>query len=291
MYFADMNNSLAHLPQNKQDDLQKVTSIIRARCTDVEMVILFGSYARGDYKEEKDLAPIRKSGHVSDYDILVVTKEKSTAFDVGLWKRIEQECAAAGLSTHVRIIAADIQGLNIQLAERQYFYTDVKKEGCLLFDSGKFALAEKRKLTADERRRIAQDYFDHWFERAQRFFYFAETAVEKEWWKEAAFNLHQSTEVAYKTILLVSDNCNPNEHYLYLLNDMTAKIDHSLESIFPQQGDDKYELFEKLDYAYIGARYDPDYRIDKEELEFLAPRVKRLLDITEEICKEKIDQL
>jgi len=291
MYFADMKSSRAHLPQNKQDDLQKVTSIIRARCTDVEMIILFGSYARGDYKEEKDLAPIRKSGHVSDYDILVVTKEKSTAFDVGLWKRIEQECGAAGLSTHVRIIAADIQGLNIQLAEGQYFYTDIKKEGCLLFDSGKFALAEKREFTPEEKRRIAQDHFDHWFERAQRFFYFAETAAEKEWWKEAAFNLHQATEAAYKTILLIFDNYSPNEHYLCFLSDMTAEFDRSLAGIFPQGGDDKYELFEKLDYAYIGARYDPNYRIDKDELEFLAPRVKRLLDRTEEICKEKIDRL
>ncbi len=291
MYFADMKSSRAHLPQNKQDDLQKVTSIIRARCTDVEMIILFGSYARGDYKEEKDLAPIRKSGHVSDYDILVVTKEKSTAFDVGLWKRIEQECGAAGLSTHVRIIAADIQGLNIQLAEGQYFYTDIKKEGCLLFDSGKFALAEKRELTADERRRIAQDYLDHWLESANEFFGYFETGFQQKQYKTAAFQLHQAAEAAYKAIMLVFTNYNPNEHYLCFLSDMTAEFDRSLAGIFPQEGDDKYELFEKLDYAYIGARYDPGYRIDKDELEFLAPRVKRLLDITEEICKEKIDRL
>ena len=285
-----MKHSFAHLPQNKQDDLEKVASIIRARCADVEMILLFGSYARGDWKEEKDLAPDRKSGHISDYDILVVTKEKSTASDVGLWKRIEQECSAAGLSTHVRIIAADIEGLNIQLAEGQYFYTDIKREGCLLFDAGNFTLAEERKLTSDEKRRVAQDHFDHWFQRANDFFRQYVHAIEDNAFKIGAFDLHQAAEAAYKTIMLVFKNYNPNEHYLSLLGTMTAKLDRSLANIFPQKTEEDRDLFEKLDSAYIGARYAPDYRIDKEELEILAPRVKRLLQITEKICREKIAQ-
>ena len=58
-----MKKTLAYLPKNKRDELNKVVSIIRELCNDVEMIILFGSYARGDWKEETDLEPERKSGH------------------------------------------------------------------------------------------------------------------------------------------------------------------------------------------------------------------------------------
>jgi predicted transcriptional regulator len=50
------------------------------------------------------------------------------------------------------------------------------------------------------------------------------------------------------------------------------------------------ELFELLDYAYIGARYDRDYKITREELEYLAERVQELQTITKKICKKRIKE-
>ena len=49
------------------------------------------------------------------------------------------------------------------------------------------------------------------------------------------------------------------------------------------------QLFELLDYAYIGARYDMHYKITKQQLEQLASCVKKLHEVTERICKEKIE--
>ncbi|GAG79549.1 unnamed protein product [marine sediment metagenome] len=50
-----MKDSLAHLPKQKQDELKLIVAKI---CSYIqpEMIILFGSYARGDYKEAKDIA-------------------------------------------------------------------------------------------------------------------------------------------------------------------------------------------------------------------------------------------
>ena len=48
-------------------------------------------------------------------------------------------------------------------------------------------------------------------------------------------------------------------------------------------------FFHLLDYAYIGARYDREYMITKEQLEQLTPCVKELHEVTERICKEKIE--
>lgn len=49
------------------------------------------------------------------------------------------------------------------------------------------------------------------------------------------------------------------------------------------------ELVELLDYAYIGARYNRRYKITKEQLEQLAPCVKKLHKVTEKICVAKIE--
>ena len=286
-----MKKTFAHLPDDKQQELKRIVSVVRDRCDDVEMIVLFGSYARGDYKEEADLKPERKSGHKSDYDILVVTREKATAIDTGLWQTVTKECDNSGLSTHVRIVAHDIQELNIKLAEGQYFFSDAIKEGCLLYDSGRFKLAGKRKLKPEEEKRIAQDYFDYWFKRATGFWRYFEIGIQEEEYELAAFHLHQATESAFKTICLVFTHYNPNEHLLGLLCDMAAEHNAALGGVFPKETREERRRFKLLDYAYIGARYDPDYRISKEDLEYLSARVKYLLDLTEKICKAKIESI
>ena len=46
-----MKESLAHLPSHKADELGLIAMNIRALCDGVPMVVLFGSYARGDGKD------------------------------------------------------------------------------------------------------------------------------------------------------------------------------------------------------------------------------------------------
>ena len=284
-----METSLAHLPKEKQAELKLITEKIREVAKETEMIILYGSYARGDYKEQKDLAPERKSGHVSDYDILVVTAEKKTADNTGLWNNITKKCDKLNLSTHGRIIAHDIQYLNIQLAEGHYFFADIKKEGRLLCDSKNYKLARKRKLKPAEQQRIAQDHFNHWFKKAESFFIDFNNAYDRKDYNQAAFHLHQATEASYKAILLVFTGYNPNEHYLMILGHMAGKHDRGLREVFPRKTFEQEELFNLLDYAYIGARYDPNYKITKEQLEYLAGRVRKLQQLTRTICKEKIE--
>lgn len=279
-----MKKSLKHLPQNKQEELNKIVAAIQKTCKDVEKIILFGSYARGDYKEKKDLKPQQKTGHISDYDVLVVTTKKKSTDDFVSWSGAEK----LKLSAPVRVIAHDIESLNIGLAEGQYLLTDIKKEGVYLYDSKKYKLANKRKLKPNEKQRIAQDYFDHWFERASNFLEKFELMFSKGKFTDAAFDLHQVAESSYKTILLVFTNYNPQEHYLGILGRSTAKYHSELANLFPKKTQKEKDRFKLLDYAYIGGRYDPSYRISKEDLEILAKDVKKLLKITKEICKDKI---
>jgi predicted nucleotidyltransferase/HEPN domain-containing protein len=286
-----MKNSPAHLPQHKQDELAQVVEEIHAASHDVEMVILFGSYARGDWKEAAALAPDRKSGHVSDYDMLVVTGDGETAYDTVLWEDVSLECLRLGLSAQVRIIAHDVEFVNNRLAEGQYFFKDVEREGCLLYDSGEVTLAQERQWTPAERKRIAQGYYDHWFNRANDFWFGFERYFETKRYSVAAFNLHQCAEAAYKMILLVLTNYCPHEHYLGVLGLMAEEQDARFSDVFPRDTPADRKRFKRLDYAYIGARYDPGYRIAKEDLDYLSGRVRRLLELTETVCQARLERL
>lgn len=290
-----MKTSLGHLPKLKQNELQKICAVIRENCADVEKIILFGSYARGNFKEEKDLDPAKKSGHVSDYDILVVTEKKDVALNVSLWNRISDECKKLNLSASPKILTHDIEALNIKLAEAQYFFSDVKKDGIIIFNSGKFELAEERNLTPKEKQRIAQEHFDYWFQRAEKFLKHFEIdfAELKNNSNDAdygvtAFHLHQAAESSYKTVLLVFSNYSPREHFLEFLGTKAEQYSGLLKNIFSKISKEDEERFKLLEYAYIGGRYDPTYRISKEDLEKLEKDVKKLLELTKRVCEEKI---
>ncbi|MCP5089530.1 MAG: HEPN domain-containing protein, partial [Gammaproteobacteria bacterium] len=132
----------------------------------------------------------------------------------------------------------------------QYFLTDIKKEGCLLYDSGNTKLARKRKLKPAEQRRIAQDHYDYWYDSATRFYYYFEIGVKDDDLRRAAFHLHQATEGCYKAILLVFTNYLPHEHRLILLGSMAAKHDAALADIFPEETREE-RISTVLDSSYI----------------------------------------
>lgn len=290
-----MENSLDHLPDAKRKELERIVAVIKKNCDNIEKIILFGSYARGNYKEAKDLSPTSRTGHVSDYDILVVTGKKDVALNSLLWGRISEELQGLNLSAFPKILTHDIEELNKKLSEGQYFFSDIKKEGILLFDTGKFELAEEKKLTAEEKQQIAQKHFDYWFTKAERFlgdynsnFSKFETNKDDSFLTQAAFHLHQVAESCYKGILLVFTNYTPREHFLEILGKKAENCSAEFKDIFSKATKQDEDRFNLLEYAYIGGRYDPDYYISKENLKTLETSVQKLFKLTEESCKKKI---
>ena len=286
-----MKDSLEHLPERKRQDLRRLTETIREMCNDVEMIALYGSYARGDYKEEKDLDPDRPSGAASDYDILVVTTEKDTVRNGDLWGKVDKRLAALELSAYPRVIVHDRWYLVKVLGKKHYFFNDVFVEGIALYDSGVFAPKIREKLTPEERREAAQEHFEHWFERATEFWDYFEFAMQKSRHKSAAFMLQQAAESAYKALLLVHTNYTPYTHYLAWHDEAIQDAIPALPKIFPRETKEEEERFKNFDRAYIGARYDPKYHISEADLRYFAERVKLLMSETESRCKAFLQAL
>ncbi len=285
-----MKKSLSHLPELKAEELELIAFKIRSLCDDVHMVVLFGSYARGDWKDGphsqgRGRLIIHKR---SDYDILVLVANEYTARDITLWDKVKEKLAQCNLSTHVRIIARDADFVNYKLRQGQYFFTEICEQGIILYDSARFKLREKKELNPAEAKQNAQANFDEAFTSATGFYSLYESSMEKILYKHAAFNLHQAAEFASKTVLLVFGGECPQEHHLDILGDLAADYCPELIGILPRETDEEKELFELLDYAYIGARYDREYTITKEQLEQLSPCVKKLHQVTKAVCEKKI---
>src|ERR1044072_4974558 len=164
-----MKRSLAHLPKHKQEELKEITSITKAN-PGVEMVILFGSYARGTWVED-----IYTEGHItyeykSDYDILVIAKEWRYARSINLWDKGKPAIPGRkSIQTWVTLIVHDLREVNKALRRGQYFFSDIQKEGILLYDAKRVELAKAQKLSAEERKQTAQEDFKYWFRSAGSF--------------------------------------------------------------------------------------------------------------------------
>ncbi len=96
-----MNTDLSHLPEAHRADLARLVEFIRSEVENVQQVVLFGSFARGDWKTEADLPPPekRRSGHPSDYDMLVITDKSFAGKDPALWERLSRKTIEMGLKT------------------------------------------------------------------------------------------------------------------------------------------------------------------------------------------------
>jgi len=152
-----MKTSFEHLPEQKQQELQRAIEIIREEI-DLDMLILFGSYARGDWV--KDLDPeMLLYRYQSDFDLLVITETPCQASKIEQNSRLAQRLIKTIHRTPISLIAEDIQFVNRRLRKSQYFYIDILWEGILLCDSGKFELAEPKEITGGERKKLAEEDF------------------------------------------------------------------------------------------------------------------------------------
>ena len=71
------------------------------------------------------------------------------------------------------------------------------------------------------------------------------------------------------------------------LGKLVAAQEPKLLEVFPKGTEEERNRFELLRKAYVDARYDEDYEISREELEWLGARVKKLQKLTEDICTKK----
>lgn len=291
--FVVMKKSLNYLPAEKRRDLRQLVEIIRDEVKDVVMIILYGSYARNTYVDyDQRIEYGVKTYFMSDYDILIVTEKRLGAVEHSVYSKILRRFftnRAWEISTHPQFINESISELNKSLDKSRYFYTDIKREGVMLYDSGKYELARRRKLDFGEIHEMAKEYFDDKFAFASDILENVVFDYNRGKYKLASFHCHQTVENYLRTIPMVFILYGYKEHDLAFLFDKCKKHTLDVYRAFPQDTEEERRLFKLLQDAYVQARYNKNFVVTKSDIDALIPKIEQLRDIVEKVCKQRIE--
>ncbi len=301
-----MRSNLDHLPPAKQRELERVVQIVFEEFDDafalashewkkkgrILKVILYGSYARGNWIDE----PHTAKGYKSDYDLLIIVSDKRLTDRVKYWANVDdrlmREFGITGsIKTPANFIVHSLQEVNDGLAHGRYFFMDVARDGIALYQSEDSELHQPKPKTPHAALTMAKEYFEEWMPTAQQFLIQGNEATQRGWNNKAAFELHQAAERLYHCVLLVVTFYTPHVHNLAFLRTQAERLDRRLAYVWPGENRKQHGMFEKLKEAYVKARYSKHYRISADELNWLGERIEELGRLVHEICSERIAQL
>ena len=269
-----LNTSVEHLPANIQAELAEITAIIRARCRDSVMIVLFGSYARGDYINDRRVHADTQlvTEYHSDLDILVLVHNGHKLRKSKIWHSIEHDIEdSPRIQTRVHLISEYLKRFNTALRDSEFFYTDIIKEGIVLYSAPDLTLAEPVPMTQEKRREFAIGYLDKFYSLSVSKKAMFELAYQRQDYIEAIWNLHQLCERLFDTWLLVHTHYKPREHDLFILRARVATREQAVLALFPLNTEEDKARLDFLNKAYVDARYllHP-YSVNPDELDKMA---------------------
>ncbi|WP_066548621.1 MULTISPECIES: HEPN domain-containing protein [unclassified Sphingomonas] len=299
-----MKTSLDHLPDRKRRDLERVVQLLFAEFEDatalatqkwkkqgrILKVILYGSYARGDWVED----PV--GGYFSDYDILVVVSDERLTDTLEFWAKADEHLTrevtiAQRISAPVNFIVHSLADVNDQLQRGRPFFIDIVRDGVMLYEVEGYPLSRPETVLPAEVLSESRTHFAKWFPSADAFLASGRFLKERGDSNEAAFNLHQAAERLYHCVLLTRSLYSPKSHKLNFLRSQAEPLVPELIEVWPRNTKFGNRCFELLRQAYVNARYSPHYKITGEELAWLAERIELLQSLVKQACERHIASL
>ncbi len=290
--FVVMKRTTRFLPPRKRQDLQQLAELIRENVKQVEMIILFGSYAKNKYVDYDQRVEFgTPTYYMSDYDIVILTRKPIGAIESSLYEKIKDkffENKNRPFHTHPQFVNYGIDEFNYALSKAHYFETEIKRDGVVLFDSGTYKLARRRKLDYTEIRDRALSYYNEKLACVDDFVIACNSLYQLDRYKRASFQLHQSVENLLRVIPMVFILYGHKSHNLSELMNVVKKYTTEIFEVFPRDTPEEKRLFDLLQRAYIESRYNPDFEVAKEDIDALIPKVERLRNIVDTVCRDRI---
>ncbi|MGR9433811.1 nucleotidyltransferase and HEPN domain-containing protein [Rhizobium leguminosarum] len=303
-----MKSSLDHVPLRKQREIGRVLEILHEEFEDalkegtadfkkrgrILKILLFGSYAKGGWVDE----PFTMKGYRSDFDLLIIVNNRKLCEFTEYWhKAADRLIHEASIETPVSFIVHSRREVNTYLKEGQYFFSDIRKEGIVLYELDDEPLAEPEPLSSEDRLRLAKEIFEQRFAEATTILETAKFQLSRSertgdaWINWSAFSLHQSLEQAYSCVLLTLTNYGPPSHNLKFLRSLAEEQDRRLAEAFPRDQHRERAWFNTLNEAYVKARYSKHFEIGEEALGWLAEQTALLLELVKTVCEGHLEVL
>ncbi len=290
---------LKHIEKEPKEQLLALTEIIKKHIPKCSMIILFGSYARGTeviYDESIETSGCRTSFQ-SDFDIMIVLPHPATptkAFHTegkicsDIRAEYEKLFERSMYITPPQFVVESESLLYENLEKQRPFFMDVLKDAIFLYNDGRVTLPESKELLYKARKELAEESFKH-FSFGNEFLvggYFYHSRYN---YVTASYMLHQACEKYYHDISMVFINYTPKLHDLEKLIERTNIFSQELQTVFPRVTEFEIETFELLCDSYVDSRYNTEFKVTKEELEYIIERTEMLKEIAHRICRERIE--
>jgi len=300
-----MRMDIDHLPSTQQQELVRAKQILleqfsvaTSRATQpwkrngkIQKIILFGSYARGDWVDKPE------NGYQSDYDLLIIVSHERLTDIAEFWYVAEDKILRdPSIGRQVNIIVHTLDDVNRGLTRGEYFWVDIARDGIPLYELTGCTLAQPKPLTKSDAYDMATGYLAEWLPSTDRALTTANEQILKGmddlgWRKEAAFSLHQATERAYICYLLVRSQYVPRSHNLKFLRSLAEDKQPALIEAWPRASKLDRRRFELAERAYVEARYSTAYEISIEDLQAIREAVCKLRDTVEAVSLKWIESL
>lgn len=285
-----MKSSIAHLPESRQEQIQKIIKVIKD-FVDPEKIILYGSRASGKETEDSYVKNGMRYYYTSDYDIAVITKSTDLK-----GYELDEVLNNMNIKPDINAQMYDIEFFNTLLENGEYFFVTIFEDGILVYDKGEFDLVEPKPLSMQQVLINAEKYHKYWFSLIHEYHELAQVSFNRSIAHNtkpnvAIWMLYQVIEGLYSAILLVFTGNKPKLHNLYKYRNSVRGFSKELDSIFPFPTKDKYEynLFDLLKRAYIGAKYKDDFEVSIEEVQVINTRIDKMMKVTKKLCQERIE--
>ncbi len=283
--------TLRQLPADKQRDILEILEIIKEKALP-EKVILFGSFARGDWVDDEYVEGGATYSYRSDFDFLVVIKNELKEKDFEITSKIENR--TIGFSNDVSPIVHSLDYINKGLSTGQYFFRDIVKEGKVLFDNNISKFAEVSAISPKVHKELYKQYYENWIVSGSNFLDGTKALLYNALQNgkplnQVIFNLNQSVERFFGGLLLIYTGYKPKTHNIKVLRKYAKHISDELNLIFGAPGGDPEDLrlFDLLNKSYIDSRYQNGYKIDVSDLKKLIIKVNKLEQVAISLAKEK----
>lgn len=295
-----MRSDIDHLPSIQQGELDRVKQTLMGEFAEaiaranqpwkkngrILKIILFGSYARNDWVDEPE------NGYQSDFDLLVIVSHPDLTDVADYWYVAEDKILHdTSIARPVNIIVHTLDEVNQALSRGEYFWTDIARDGIVLYELPGNALAAPKPLTAADAYEMASAYFQDWLEKTKDAIEISDFCILNGKRKDAAFNLHQATERAYICFLLVRTLYFPRSHNIKFLRSLAEDSEPRLIEAWPRATRIDRRRFELLKRAYVEARYSASYEIGNDDLDALSRSVQSLRDIVVTVSRERLETL
>lgn len=294
---------LDHLPHRQQHELERIRTTLLTefeaainsggggtqswrRDGKVLKIILFGSYARTDWVDEPD------NGYLSDFDLLVIVSHEKLTNIHEYWFVAEDKILRdPAVGRTLNVIVHTMTEVNQALSRGEYFWTDIIRDGIVLYELPGFPFARPQPMTTKDAAAMAQRYFNDWSTKVTESLAGYAFYRDRGNLRDAAYNLHQAVERAYIGFLLVHTFYFPRSHNIKFLRSLAEDVDQRLTAAWPREGRPERRRFEMLKRAYVEARYGDQYDISIEDLEILSNSAKTLSGLVASVCEERLAKL